>query len=162
MLQPYIEWTPTTTTYMLTHIFIPPFSVQASCLHASADFIHHLVVLLVAATVGRSRSWRSARLTGAGSGWGWRGWRGWRTSSRSGTTTTCGSSSDSSGGGTATWGATREEVLAHIGEMAGMIVERLAEEGASVPAAPADQEPSAGERIVVTVCVPLEEAPHPA
>jgi predicted RNase H-like HicB family nuclease len=64
--------------------------------------------------------------------------------------------------GTATWGATREEVLAHIGEMAGMIVERLAEEGASVPAAPADQEPSAGERIVVTVCVPLEEAPHPA
>lgn len=112
MLQPYIEWTPTTTTYMLTHIFIPPFSVQASCLHASADFIHHLVVLLVAATVGRSRSWRSARLTGAGSGWGWRGWRGWRTSSRSGTTTTCGSSSDSSGGGTATWGAgTRADIL---------------------------------------------------
>ena len=68
---------------MLTHIFIPPFSVQASCLHASADFIHHLVVLLVAATVGRSR-----------------------------TTTTCGSSSDSSGGGTATWGAgTRADIL---------------------------------------------------
>ena len=64
--------------------------------------------------------------------------------------------------GAATWGANREEVLAHLREMAGMIVERLAEEGASVPAVPADQEPSAGERIVVTVCAPLEEAPHPA
>ena len=64
--------------------------------------------------------------------------------------------------GAATWGASREEVLGHIREMAGMIVERLAEEGASVPTAPADQEPAAGERIVVTVCAPLEEAPHPA
>src|SRR3954470_23013206 len=58
--------------------------------------------------------------------------------------------------GAATWGATREEVLSHIREMAGMIVERLAEEGASVPVAPADQEPAAGEQIVVTVCAPLE------
>ena len=64
--------------------------------------------------------------------------------------------------GAATWGATREEVLGHIREMAGMIVERLAEEGASVPVAPADQEPAAGERIVVTVRAPLEDAPHPA
>src|SRR5947209_7350590 len=40
--------------------------------------------------------------------------------------------------GAATWGATREEVLGHIGEMAEMIVERLAEEGASVPIAPTD------------------------
>jgi predicted RNase H-like HicB family nuclease len=64
--------------------------------------------------------------------------------------------------GAATWGATREEVLAHIREMTGMIVERLAEEGASVPAAPADQEPPDGERIAVTVCAPLEDAPHPA
>jgi predicted RNase H-like HicB family nuclease len=64
--------------------------------------------------------------------------------------------------GAATWGATREEVLAHIGEMAEMIVERLAEEGASVPIAPVDQEPAAGERITVTVCAPLEHAPHPA
>ena len=58
--------------------------------------------------------------------------------------------------GAATWGATREEVLGHIREMAGMIVERLAEEGASVPIAPrTDQEPVAGERIVVTVRAPL-------
>jgi len=64
--------------------------------------------------------------------------------------------------GAATWGATREEVLGHIGEMAAMTVERLAEEGASVPTAPADQEPAAGERIVVTVRAPLEDAPHPA
>ena len=54
--------------------------------------------------------------------------------------------------GAATWGTTREEVLAHIGEMAGMIVERLVEEGAPIPVAPDDQEPTAGERIVVTVC----------
>ena len=64
--------------------------------------------------------------------------------------------------GAATWGAAREEVLGHVREMVEMIVERLAEEGASVPAAPADQEPAAGERIVVTVCAPLEDAPHPA
>jgi predicted RNase H-like HicB family nuclease len=65
--------------------------------------------------------------------------------------------------GAATWGATREEVLGHIREVVGMIVERLAEEGASVPIAPADQEPATGERIVVTVRAPLEEdAPHPA
>jgi hypothetical protein len=50
-------------------------------------------------------------------------------------------------------------VLAHIGEMAGMIVERLIEEGAPIPVAPDDQEPTAGERIVVTVCAPLEDAP---
>src|SRR3954465_15382956 len=62
--------------------------------------------------------------------------------------------------GAATWGATREEVLAHIGEMAGMIVERLAEEEASVPAAPADQEPPDGERIAVTAHTPLEDVPH--
>ena len=64
--------------------------------------------------------------------------------------------------GAATWGTTREEVLGHIREMVEMIVERLAEEGASVPAAPADQEPAAGERIVVTVRAPLEDAPYPA
>jgi hypothetical protein len=46
--------------------------------------------------------------------------------------------------------------------MAGMIVERLAEEGAPIPVAPGDQEPTDGERIVVTVCAPLEEAAHPA
>ena len=61
--------------------------------------------------------------------------------------------------GAATWGATREEVLGHIREMAGMIVERLAEEGASVPVG---QEPVTGEQIAVTVCAPLEDAPHPA
>src|SRR3954463_3402805 len=52
--------------------------------------------------------------------------------------------------GAATWGSTREEVLAHIGEMAGMIVERLAEEGAPIPVAPGDRELTDGERIAVT------------
>src|SRR3954471_23343135 len=65
--------------------------------------------------------------------------------------------------GAETLGDTREEVRGHIREVVGMIVERLAEEGASVPIAPADQEPVAGEQIVVTVCAPLEEdAPQPA
>ena len=64
--------------------------------------------------------------------------------------------------GAGTWGDTREEVLGHIREVVGMIVERLAEEGASLPAAPANQEPATGERIVVTVRAPLEDAPHPA
>jgi predicted RNase H-like HicB family nuclease len=64
--------------------------------------------------------------------------------------------------GAATWDATREEALAHIREVVEMIVERLLEEGASVPVVPADQEPATGERIVVTVCAPLEDAPHPA
>ena len=59
-------------------------------------------------------------------------------------------------------GATREEVLSHIREMVEMTVERLAEEGASLPAATADQEPATGERIVVTVRAPLGDAPHPA
>jgi hypothetical protein len=44
-----------------------------------------------------------------------------------------------------------------------MIVERLVEEGAPIPAAPDGQEPTAGERIVVTVRAPLEEdTPQPA
>ena len=64
--------------------------------------------------------------------------------------------------GAATWDATREEALAHIREVVEMIVERLVEEGASVPIAPADQGPAAGERIVITVCAPLEDAPYPA
>jgi hypothetical protein len=46
--------------------------------------------------------------------------------------------------------------------MAGMVVERLAEEGASLPTTPVNQEAVAGERIVVTVRAPLEDAPHPA
>ena len=63
--------------------------------------------------------------------------------------------------GVATWGATREEVLGHVREMAAMIVERLAEEGASLPTA--DREPVTEEPIVVTICAPLEEgAPQPA
>jgi predicted RNase H-like HicB family nuclease len=60
--------------------------------------------------------------------------------------------------GAATWGATREEALDHIREVTGMIVERMADGGASVPIAPADQGPAAGERIAVTVCAPLKEA----
>ena len=62
--------------------------------------------------------------------------------------------------GAATWGATREEALDHIREVVGMIVRRMAEDGASIPIAPADHEP-AGERIVVTVRVPILDAPHP-
>jgi hypothetical protein len=58
--------------------------------------------------------------------------------------------------------ATREEALAHIREVVEMIVGRLVEEGASVPVVPADQEPATGERIVVTVRAPLEDAPQPA
>jgi menaquinone-dependent protoporphyrinogen IX oxidase len=54
-------------------------------------------------------------------------------------------------------------VLGHIREMAEMIVARLAEEGASVPIAPANQEPVTGEQIAVTVCATLEEdAQQPA
>ena len=62
--------------------------------------------------------------------------------------------------GAASWGATREEALDHIREVVGMIVRRMAEDGASIPIAPADHEP--GERIVVTVRVPILDAPHPA
>ena len=41
--------------------------------------------------------------------------------------------------------------------------ERLAEEGALIPAAPDSQEPVTGVRIVVTVCAPLDEnLPQPA
>jgi predicted RNase H-like HicB family nuclease len=64
--------------------------------------------------------------------------------------------------GAATWGTTREEVLAHVGEMAEMIVERLAEEGATIPVALGDQEPIAGERIVIKVGASLRVASHPA
>jgi len=64
--------------------------------------------------------------------------------------------------GAATWGATREEVLAHVREVVGMIVERPAEEGGPVPAAPADQEPASGERIVVTVRARLDDEVHSA
>ena len=47
--------------------------------------------------------------------------------------------------------------------MTEMIVERLAEEGASLPAGPANQEPVTGEQIVVTVYAPLDEnVPQPA
>ena len=63
--------------------------------------------------------------------------------------------------GAAIWGATREEALDHIREVVGMIVRRMAEDGASIPIAPADHKP-AGERIVITVRVPILDAPHPA
>ncbi len=66
--------------------------------------------------------------------------------------------------GAATWAATREEALGHIREVAGMVVARLAEEGAPVPAATADDVPAAGERveIVVTVDVPVPSGTPPA
>jgi predicted RNase H-like HicB family nuclease len=72
--------------------------------------------------------------------------------------------------GAATWGATREEALGHIREVVAMVVGRLAEAGAPVPAAPdatgapdesgrgAPDESGRGataERVVVTVGVPL-------
>ena len=64
--------------------------------------------------------------------------------------------------GAATRGATREERSATSARWRGWSSERLAEEGASLPAAPVNQEAVAGERIVVTVRAPLEDAPHPA
>jgi len=39
--------------------------------------------------------------------------------------------------GAAIWGATREEALDHIREVVGMVVARMAEDGASIPLAPA-------------------------
>jgi predicted RNase H-like HicB family nuclease len=63
--------------------------------------------------------------------------------------------------GAATWGATREEALGHIREVVAMVVGRLAEAGAPVPAAPdptgAPDGPGWGasaERVVLTVRVP--------
>ena len=61
--------------------------------------------------------------------------------------------------GAATWGATREEALGHLREVAGMVVERLAEAGAPVPEAPETPPDGSGwvsaERVVVTVGVRL-------
>ncbi len=60
--------------------------------------------------------------------------------------------------GAATWGATREEALGHIREVAAMVVGRLAEAGAPVPAgseAPPDGPGwGAAERVVLTFRVP--------
>ena len=61
--------------------------------------------------------------------------------------------------GAATWGATREEALGHIREVAAMVVGRLAEAGAPVPAgseAPPDGPGwgASAERVVLTVRVP--------
>jgi predicted RNase H-like HicB family nuclease len=66
--------------------------------------------------------------------------------------------------GAATWAATREEALGHIREVVGMVVARLAEEGAPVPAAAAGDVPAAGERVevVVTVGVPIPDGTPPA
>ena len=64
--------------------------------------------------------------------------------------------------GAATWAATREEALGHIREVVGMVVVRLAEEGAPVPDAPPEDVPASGERIVVTVGVPAPEGTPPA
>jgi predicted RNase H-like HicB family nuclease len=66
--------------------------------------------------------------------------------------------------GAATWAATREEALGHIREVVGMVVMRLAEEGAPVPDAPAGDVPASGERaeVVVTVGVPIPDGTPPA
>ena len=62
--------------------------------------------------------------------------------------------------GAATWGATREEALGHIREVAAMVIGRLAEAGAPVPEAPdaagAPDGPGwgAAERVVLTFRVP--------
>ena len=64
--------------------------------------------------------------------------------------------------GAATWGATREEALGHLREMAGMLVRRLAEADAPVPEAPETSTPpgrgAAGERVVLAVRVPPSRA----
>lgn len=66
--------------------------------------------------------------------------------------------------GAATWAATREEALGHIREVAGMVVARLAEEGAPVPDAAAGDVPAAGERVevVATIDAPVPEGTPPA
>ena len=66
--------------------------------------------------------------------------------------------------GAATWGSTREEALGHIREVAGMVVARLAEEGAPVPVAAAGDVPAAGERVevVVTIDAPVPDGTPPA
>ncbi len=61
--------------------------------------------------------------------------------------------------GAATWGATREEALGHIREVVAIVVGRLAEAGAPVPAgseAPPDGPGwgASAERVVLTVRVP--------
>ena len=61
--------------------------------------------------------------------------------------------------GAATWGATREEALGHIREVVAMVVGRMAEAGAPVPAgseAPPDGPGwgASAERVVLTVRVP--------
>jgi predicted RNase H-like HicB family nuclease len=66
--------------------------------------------------------------------------------------------------GAATWAATREEALGHIRVVVGMVVARLAEEGAPVPAAPLEDVPASGERVevVVTIGTPIPEGAPPA
>ena len=56
--------------------------------------------------------------------------------------------------GAATWGATREEVLEHIREVAGMVLERMAEAKMPVLTAPADLVPTPTEQVVVTIRAP--------
>ena len=51
--------------------------------------------------------------------------------------------------GAATWGATREEAVRHIGEVVGMIVAELRDDGEPVPAD--DARPVAEEEPVVAV-----------
>ena len=60
--------------------------------------------------------------------------------------------------GAATWGATREEALAHLREMLGMLLERLAQRRVAVPAAPpaGDMAVAGGtEQLVITVSTPV-------
>ena len=53
--------------------------------------------------------------------------------------------------GAATWDTTREKALHHIREVVAMIVERLVEEGISIPTIPADHAPMLTEKIVVSI-----------
>lgn len=53
------------------------------------------------------------------------------------------------GYGAATWGATRGEALEHLRDMVGMVVGRLAEEGAPVPAAPEALDGLPAEQVAV-------------
>jgi predicted RNase H-like HicB family nuclease len=58
--------------------------------------------------------------------------------------------------GAATWGATREEALAHLREMLNMLLERLAQRRVVIPAASAGHMVAAGqtEQLVITIRMP--------
>ncbi len=70
---------------------------------------------------------------------------------------------DAAGLRRATRAATREEALGHVRGVAGMVVARMAEEGAPVPDATAGDVPASGERVevVITVGAPIPRGGRP-